>query len=366
MKSRFLKRIITLMAFIMIMALAGCSGKTDEIRDNSTLPTLEVKDITEDLEVTGTPDQAKDTDITGTEPSAAGEEPAAAGDEDKTDVETANEVTPETTPEVTPEATPEVTDTPAPTEQPGQGGTSEGQTTGGEATADQSGDGEDEENKTDSNRQFVVVLDPGHGWKWAGACYIGLQEKDLTLKVAKYAREYLLNNYKNISVYLTREDDNVIDKDLKVDLEMRCELAKEVGADCLVSIHFNATDAHTFSGTEIWASRRSNVHDQTFALGECIMQELVNLGLKRRSVSSRKSTDMFDSNGRAYDYYAINRHCAARDIPGIIVEQCFMDSEYDQQFITSEEGLQSLGDANARGIAAYLGLLPKDDDTAEE
>jgi N-acetylmuramoyl-L-alanine amidase len=96
------------------------------------------------------------------------------------------------------------------------------------------------------------------------------------------------------------------------------------------------------------------------------MQELVNLGLKRRSVSSRKSTDMFDSNGRAYDYYAINRHCAARDIPGIIVEQCFMDSEYDQQFITSEEGLQSLGDANARGIAAYLGLLPKDDDTAEE
>ena len=366
MKSSILKRIITVLVLVGAFALAGCSGKNDNLRDNSNLPTLEVKDITGDLEITGTVDPSGDIDITVTEPAATGEEPAVTGDEKTDVVEVTSEVTPEATPEITPEATPETTNAPEPTEQPGQVDTADGQASGSGNTDDQNDTGEDEENKTDPNRQFVVVLDPGHGWKWAGACYIGLQEKDLSLKVANYARDYLLNNYKNITVYLTREDDNVLSKDLKIDLEMRCELAKEVGADCLVSIHFNATDAHTFSGTEIWASRRSNVHDQTFALGECIMQELVSLGLKRRSVSSRKSTDTFDSSGRAYDYYAINRHCAARDIPGIIVEQCFMDSEYDQQFITSEEGLQSLGDANARGIAAYLGLLPKDDDTSEE
>ena len=160
-------------------------------------------------------------------------------------------------------------------------------------------------------------------------------------------------------MYLTREDDTIMDRDKKKDLEMRCDLGRQVNADCLVSVHFNATDAHTLSGTEIWISRRSNVHDQTEALGNAIMDELVALGLKRRSVGPRKSNDMFDQDGIAYDYYAINRHCAARDLPGIIVEQCFMDSEHDQQFINTEEGLKSLGEANARGIANYLGLTPK-------
>ena len=65
---------------------------------------------------------------------------------------------------------------------------------------------------------------------------------------------------------------------------------------------------------------------------------------------------MFDENGRAIDYYAINRHCAARGIPGIIVEQCYMDNEIDQVHVTTEEGLKELGEANARGIANYLEL----------
>ena len=206
-----------------------------------------------------------------------------------------------------------------------------------------------------------VVFDPGHGGYDSGACYAGLQEKDITLKVALYARDYLIENYIDIEVYMTREDDTIMDRDKKKDLEMRCDLARQVGADCLVSIHFNATDAHQLQGTEIWGSRRANVHDQTFALGDCIMAELEALGLKNRGVNMRKSNDMFDSEGKALDYYAINRHCANRDIPGIIVEQCFMDNEHDQQFVNTEEALKRLGEANARGIAAYLGLTPRNE-----
>ena len=206
-----------------------------------------------------------------------------------------------------------------------------------------------------------VVFDPGHGGYDSGACYAGLQEKDITLKVAMYARDYLIENYIDIEVYMTREDDTIMDRDKKKDLEMRCDLARQVGADCLVSIHFNATDAHQLQGTEIWGSRRANVHDLTFELGHCIMDEFEALGLANRGVNMRKSNDMFDSEGKALDYYAINRHCANRDIPGIIVEQCFMDNEHDQKFITSEEGLKALGEANAKGIANYLGLTPKNE-----
>ncbi|MCR5332370.1 MAG: N-acetylmuramoyl-L-alanine amidase [Lachnospiraceae bacterium] len=224
----------------------------------------------------------------------------------------------------------------------------------------------EEEIAEEEEPHYIVVFDPGHGGRWAGACYIGLTEKELTLKVANYARDYLLENYDNIDVYLTRETDDPLDKDLKNDLRMRCDMAADLGATCLVSIHFNATDAHTLSGTEIWCSRRSNVHDQTFELGGCIMKEFVAIGLQERSVSSRKSNDTFDESGRAMDYYAINRYCAARDLPGIIVEQCFMDSEHDQQFITSEEGLKKLGEANARGVAAYFDILTERAKTEKE
>ena len=217
----------------------------------------------------------------------------------------------------------------------------------------------------DPAARHAVVLDPGHGGHDCGAYYDGLREKDLTLKVAQYARDYLISHYENIDVFLTREDDCAMDGDKKTDLEMRCDLARQVGADCLVSIHFNASDSHVYSGAEVWASGRNNVHDQTFLLGECILQELASLGIRERSVSSKDSTDTFDENGLPYDYYAINRHSAARDVAGIIVEQCFMDSEEDRIFVSDDDGLKQLGEANARGIAAYLGLVLKEDDTPE-
>ena len=243
-------------------------------------------------------------------------------------------------------------------------GTGEAADTGNANNAGNSGDegntstGENTSGSGASTKH-VVVLDPGHGGKRGGAWYLGIAEKDITLKVANYARDYLLENYKNIEVYLTRETDEALDPDNKIELEMRCDLAREVGADCLVSIHFNATDAHIQHGAEIWISRNTQIHDQTLALGESIMAELEALGIRRNSIASRKSTDMFDENGRAIDYYAINRHCAARGIPGIIVEQCYMDNEIDQVHITTEEGLKQLGEANARGIANYLELEAK-------
>ncbi len=202
----------------------------------------------------------------------------------------------------------------------------------------------------------VVVLDPGHGDKDFGATYNGVVEKEVTLKVASYARDYLLNNYNNVEVFLTREDDTIFDQEKKVDLELRCEFAKEHSADILVSIHFNSSEKHNINGCEGWVSRRENVGKQSMELGETVVDEICRLGIKRRQVSVRRSNDMFDENGEPYDYYAINRHCAARNIPGVIIEQCFVDDLTDLEFCTTEEGLKKLGEANARGIAKYLGL----------
>ena len=53
----------------------------------------------------------------------------------------------------------------------------------------------------------VIVIDPGHGGGYTGATYNKVVEKDLTLKTAQFARDYLEDNYENVEVYLTREED---------------------------------------------------------------------------------------------------------------------------------------------------------------
>ena len=67
----------------------------------------------------------------------------------------------------------------------------------------------------------VVVIDPGHGGQFDGAVSGKLVEKELTLKVSKYLKEYLESNYSNVEVYLTRETDTEFSSSLKDDLEDR-------------------------------------------------------------------------------------------------------------------------------------------------
>ncbi len=216
-----------------------------------------------------------------------------------------------------------------------------------------------ENDKEKSKEPTIIVLDPGHGGIYAGAQYFGRDEKNLTLRMAQYVKEYLEKNYSDVEVYLTREDDCELSSELKTDLEMRAEFAKEKNAAALVSLHFNADEEHDLYGATVYVSRRDNVHENAQKLGECIQTKLVELGIKDDGVLTRKSNDMFDENGEAYDYYAINRHCANRDIVGIIVEHCYMDNGEDTRFIESDEALMRLATADADGIAECFGLEKK-------
>ena len=230
----------------------------------------------------------------------------------------------------------------------------------GRAIEDQGSDGPDTEDQETGSKKVVIMIDPGHGGKFPGAESGGVREKTLTLKTAGYLKKYLTENYENVECFLTREDDKELDNDLVKDLENRAKAAADVRADALVSIHFNASDDHNRNGCYIYISRRDNVSRQCASLARYIMNELKELGIKENAIEQRKSNDMFDEKGEAYDYYAINRHCAARGIPGIIVEQCFMDSKDDAKYMDTDEALRKLGEADARGIALYFGLKEKE------
>ncbi|MBM3266862.1 MAG: N-acetylmuramoyl-L-alanine amidase [Candidatus Sericytochromatia bacterium] len=86
----------------------------------------------------------------------------------------------------------------------------------------------------------VVVLDPGHGGKEAGAeGPDGLLEKDANLAVALELARRL--EAVGATVHLTRTTDRaVLDRSLGEDLRERPAIANRIGADLFLSIHHNA------------------------------------------------------------------------------------------------------------------------------
>lgn len=67
-------------------------------------------------------------------------------------------------------------------------------------------------------------------------------------------------------------------------------------------------------------------------------------------MGGRRAEGSFD------DYYGILRHAYNNGMPSIIIEHCYLDSEKDKEFFQSENGLDKLANADAKGIAAYYGL----------
>ena len=201
---------------------------------------------------------------------------------------------------------------------------------------------------------ITVVLDPGHGGIFSGAVFDERTEKYLTLTLAEYVRDCLLEACDGISVLLTRTGDTELDTDLAAELEKRAIFAADNEADFFVSLHFNASDSHDSHGATVYYSLRDNVTDTSHRLAESVLAQLTALGLKDCGTQIRKSNDLFDSEGKVYDYYAVLRHNANRDIPAVIVEHCFMDNAADIGFLCDEQALKTLAKADAEGIVQFL------------
>ncbi|MBO7631026.1 MAG: N-acetylmuramoyl-L-alanine amidase [Lachnospiraceae bacterium] len=203
-------------------------------------------------------------------------------------------------------------------------------------------------------KPYVLCLDPGHGGRWTGAMYFGRMEKDIVLDLCFEIRAYLNEHYPDIDVYLTRETDAVFSDDLGTDLRKRVEFAKEHGAQILISIHLNASDAHNLRGSMVCISKQPNINGISKELANALLAKTESLGLRNRGYETRNSGDTFDENGVPVDYYAICRHGASLNIPAVILESLFMDNESDYQLIKDEAALKKLAAAEAEGMAEFL------------
>lgn len=90
----------------------------------------------------------------------------------------------------------------------------------------------------------IVVIDAGHGGSDPGAVGNGLREKDLTLKILKYCKSYF-DQDESIKVYYSRTTD------VFVNLYDIRNIPDETEADMFVSIHIDAYDDPTPTGTSV-------------------------------------------------------------------------------------------------------------------
>lgn len=194
-------------------------------------------------------------------------------------------------------------------------------------------------------KNVTILIDPGHGGPASvatnlGACYAGLQEKNLTLATAA-ALKAELEKYGNVTVYLSRN------ADVAVDLKQRINLAKAVGADAVVSVHFNASTNHLMYGSEVFVPCGA-LYSQGASLGNSIMTQWNLAGMVNKGVKTRI--------GKSGDYYGLIRHGASAGIPTIILEHGYLDNYHDLTKLDDALDWQKLAVLDAQGIANYFGL----------
>lgn len=133
--------------------------------------------------------------------------------------------------------------------------------------------------------KMIVCIDPGHGGPDPGAVSAdGIQEKKITLTVAKRVAEYLRRA--GIQVVLTRDTDKelVLGNDDAAELRARAQVANNAKADYFLSIHCNAASTPDAEGFELY-------HYPGSTKGAMLATKIagayaVASGLKKRKVTS--------------------------------------------------------------------------------
>lgn len=200
--------------------------------------------------------------------------------------------------------------------------------------------------EAETKAPIVIMIDPGHGGANMGGQFNTLDEKNLTMVTAAAMKEEL-EKYEGVQVYLTRESD------VDVPLELRAKMAENVGANYLISLHYNMSEEHNLYGAEVWIPSIGENYAKGYSLGNLFLDEFDGYGLFRRGVKTRVS-----SSGK--DYYGVIRAASELGIPSILVEHCHLDNPVDKPIYNSPESLKAFGRSDATAVAKYFGLHTKD------
>lgn len=135
-------------------------------------------------------------------------------------------------------------------------------------------------------KNFVVVIDPGHGGKDVGAVGSKAREKDINLGVALKLGGMIDDEFDDVDVVYTRDDDTFIS------LQERAEIANKAHGDLFISLHTNSVDRRS--------KNRKTVHGAaTYTLGLHRSDE--NLAVAKRENSVIELEDDYSVKYQGFD-----------------------------------------------------------------
>lgn len=137
-----------------------------------------------------------------------------------------------------------------------------------------------------SAKDFVLVIDAGHGGRDVGALGNKAREKDINLGVALKLGRMISNNVPGVKVVYTR------DKDVYLTLQERANKANRVEGDLFISIHTNSIDKKS-------PNRKTVAGASTWTLG--LHRSKENLEVAKRENSVIYLEDDFSTRYEGFD-----------------------------------------------------------------
>ncbi len=226
-------------------------------------------------------------------------------------------------------------------------------------------------------KNFLLVIDPGHGGKDPGAIGRHAKEKDINLKVALQLGNLIKRNMKDVDIIYTR------DKDYFVTLKGRAQMANKAHADLFLSIHTNSV-----------ASRRQPSGASTWTLGLYRSKDNLDVAKRENGVilyekDYKKEYHGFDPNSP--DSYIIfefmqdqnmaqsvhfadliqkqfKGYCGRKDrgvrqsgflvlrevgMPSVLVELGFISNRTEESYLRSSKGQYTLAAGIFRAFKSY-------------
>lgn len=222
-------------------------------------------------------------------------------------------------------------------------------------------------------KKYTVVIDPGHGGGDPGATGHGVQEKFITLQVAKELQRQLeeTGRYK---VVLTR------DRDHYIKLYERVDISRNVKADLFVSIHADKIERKGVRGASIYtlsekgsdAEAERLAQDENnagFVAGVDLSQEsqevadiLLDLAMREKMNESnlfarmledafrRKSVRLLPNSHRSAGFAVLK----APDVPSVLIETGFISNPEEAKLLSSGHFQRNIASAMLEGIDAYF------------
>ncbi|MGE5449055.1 MAG: N-acetylmuramoyl-L-alanine amidase family protein [Bacteroidales bacterium] len=218
---------------------------------------------------------------------------------------------------------------------------------------------------TVSAKQFVVVIDPGHGGKDPGAVNKNIREKDVVLGIGLKLGKLINDNHPDVKVIFTRNTD------VFIPLIERSNIANKNKADLFISIHANFCSTPSTRGTETYALGLHRTKDnldvakkensvilleqgykttyegfdpnlsESYIMFELVQDEFLNQSLSFADAVQQqfKTRIATENRGVRQAGFLVLRQSS---MPSVLIESGFLSNQAEANYLSTEEGQQQI------------------------